>query len=94
MNKYEEAIDNVARYCSDYRMGIFPPRHELNRELDILNKLVEKTIPKKPTQNVYNAYCPNCEKTLGRQFAIDGMNGSLFSRYCPRCGQRLDWSKE
>ena len=44
MNKYENAIDVVARYCSDYRTGIFPPRNEVYRELDILNELVDKVL--------------------------------------------------
>ena len=30
----DEAIGNIARYCCDYRTGIFPPQHELHGELD------------------------------------------------------------
>ena len=44
MNKYEKAIDAVARYCSDYRTGIFPPRNKVYEELDILNELVDKVL--------------------------------------------------
>ena len=44
MNKYENAIDVVARYCSDYRYGIFPPRNELHGELDTLNELIDKVM--------------------------------------------------
>lgn len=98
MNKYEKAIDNVARYCSDYRTGIFPPRHELSNELDILMELVEKATPIKPIL-LHSGYddgseirdtwdCPNCGETFVIEDDTDKCN------YCPNCGQKLLWGDE
>lgn len=90
MNKYENAIDIVARYCSDVRSGA-TPRMTLTNELDILMELVERAKPKKPVKDepsrirlVQTYACPNCGKFF---------SGRL-SKYCYHCGQALDWSDE
>ena len=47
---------------------------------------LEKQVPRKVNKNLHNvAFCPSC-------------NGSVWqisddSKYCFRCGQKLDWSK-
>ena len=38
----EKAIDNVARYCSDYKYCMIPPRFELINELDVLMSLIQE----------------------------------------------------
>ena len=38
----EKAIDNVARYCSDYKLCMIPPRFELINELDVLMSLIQE----------------------------------------------------
>lgn len=38
----EKAIDNVARYCSDYKYRMIPPRFELINELDVLMSLIQE----------------------------------------------------
>lgn len=38
----EKAIDNVARYCSDYKHYMIPPRFELINELDVLMSLIQE----------------------------------------------------
>ena len=40
--KCEKAIDNVARYCSDYKLCMIPPRFELINELDVLMSLIQE----------------------------------------------------
>lgn len=40
--KCEKAIDNVARYCSDYKLCMIPPRFELTNELDVLMSLIQE----------------------------------------------------
>ena len=40
--KCEKAIDNVARYCSDYKHCMTPPRFELINELDVLMSLIQE----------------------------------------------------
>ena len=91
MNKYQKAIDIVARYCSDYRTGIFPPRHKLSNELDILMELVEKATPKELIKreelSCASYLCPICENAYG-----DNVNNRKYIKYCPICGQALDWS--
>lgn len=95
MNKYENAIDIVARYCSDVRSGI-TPRTVLTNELDILMELVEKATPKKviETYDYRVTICPNCEEMIdadveyySRVYANKGKE-----TYCIHCGQVLDWS--
>ena len=43
-NKEEclNAIDVVARYCSEAKRGHVPPRFELTNELDVLMKVIEE----------------------------------------------------
>lgn len=43
-----------------------------------LNECVEKQIPMKPN----GIHCHSCNYTLIRNYDL----------YCPRCGQRVDWS--
>ena len=40
--KCEKAIDNVARYCSDYKYCMIPPRFELTNELEVLMDLIKE----------------------------------------------------
>ena len=58
--------------------------------LDVAIKALEKQIPKKPTMRHlkhYDSYtdgwCPNCEAYV---------NEDSGNKYCPNCGQKLDWS--
>lgn len=91
MNKYDEAIGNIARYCCDYRTGIFPPQHELHGELDILMELVEKEEPKKVILSNSRYRCPNCGGILA--FDYTGICLECQNVRCGGCGQALDWSK-
>ena len=38
----EKAIDNVARYCSDYKLCMIQPRFELTNELEVLMDLIKE----------------------------------------------------
>ena len=38
----EKAIDNVARYCSDYKYCMIPPRFGLINELNVLMSLIQE----------------------------------------------------
>lgn len=40
--KCKKAIDNVARYCSDYKYCMIPLRFELINELDVLKSLIQE----------------------------------------------------
>ena len=39
-------------------------------------------------QNVYKCFCPNCETT------VKGVSEHRHYKYCPECGQRLDWGEK
>lgn len=44
----EKAIDNVARYCSDYKLCTIPPRFELTNELEVLMDLIKEHFDPQP----------------------------------------------
>lgn len=81
----EQLEDNVMKAVQ--KVGIQIDKEELQR-------LIDKATPKKPIQTVFNAFCPNCKEALGKQFAIDGINGIMCRQYCSNCGQALDWSED
>lgn len=69
-----------------------------SKECDLLQELVDKAKPKKVSYEgdgyddkgelIYDtAICPTCE----RKFEVDY---DEHSKYCPSCGQVLDWSDE
>ena len=90
MNKYQKSLNRIAfnfglQCLDDY------DDPQLADDIANLTELVNKATPKKPMMNVVNAWCPNCNEAVGRQFAIDGMRGVMCRGYCPHCGQALDW---
>lgn len=92
MNKYKNAIDVVARYCSDVKNGV-TPRMILTNELDILMELVEKATPKKVTHEAAkrtSCTCPNCLNVVD----LFETKVRVKYDYCKICGQALDWSKD
>lgn len=66
------------------------------RDIALIASIVEKEIPKKPYFEsdgyadgypVYDTWiCPRC----GHDYEVDS---DKFD-YCPKCGQRIDWSDE
>ena len=76
MNKYQEAIVNVRfKLLGQYE----------DRNLDILEELVEKATPKKPfLKHVEYSFCPNCHNTMSYDYNDKPM-------YCKDCGQALSW---
>lgn len=91
-NKYQEALDKVKHY--GVSKGA-PVLLTYEKEVDLLQKLVNKETPVKLPREadgywdgelVYDtAICPNCEN----EFDIECEEEY---RYCPYCGQKLDWS--
>ena len=67
-----------------------------DQDIDLISEIVMKGIPKKPDFEsdgyadgypVYDTWiCPNC----GEHYEVE------FDHYdyCPKCGQRIDWSEE
>ena len=65
---------------------------ELEFDFDRAINALEKQMPKKPKMRhlkPYDSYndgwCPNCEAYV---------NEDSEYKYCPNCGQKLDWSDE
>lgn len=100
MNKYQEALDNLIRVSCPRKVSCKECDFEklCNSQakgyIDTIQELVERATPKKPKQTVYNAFCPNCKQALGRQFAIDDIQGIMCRQYCPNCGQKILWEDE
>lgn len=89
-NKYQESLDEIEKNlieCEDWETGASYVKCE--DELDLFQELVDKKTPKKVIKKndaPYNdfRYCPNgCDKVLSKN-----------NNYCPKCGQKLDWSEE
>ena len=67
-----------------------------NADIELIESIVNKEIPKKPYFEsdgyadgypVYDTWiCPRC----GHNYEVDS---DKFD-YCPKCGQRIDWSDE
>ena len=93
MNKYQKALNNLLGQDSDYyandeNVGLL---HEAiskaNKydEKETANKVVLEADGYADGELVYDvAICPNCNK----HFEIDY---DEHSKYCPECGQKLDW---
>ena len=80
MNKYQDALDDLWNGCPN-------PKEQVESK-EILQELVDKETPRKvkpcPELNKWfnSARCPKCQHVV----EIDEI-------YCPKCGQRLDWSE-
>jgi hypothetical protein len=82
MNKYQEALNRIAKYCGVNNGSM------LEDDLKTLQELVDKATPKKPIEEIdsyddfdYSVdYCPNCKNEVD-------------DTYCPACGQKIDWSE-
>jgi hypothetical protein len=69
---------------------------------EVIHKALEKQIPKKPiTETVnrgisvsgeydidFNYLCPNCNTVVG-----DYETGDVFYKFCPNCGQVIDFGR-
>lgn len=101
MNKYKEAFERIFG-TSDY---IEPFLTEDDRFLNVvtriinkkdyltLKELVEKATLKKPKYTYFNNelvnyHCPQCGEAQGLNV------NKRWNRFCPCCGQALDWSEK
>lgn len=91
--KVQEVIQNLEYLISDDCTGT---QSDYVEEIELAIKVLERQIPKKPTDVrtvIIWGLCPVCKgklNMLGRQpsrvFKLDN--------FCPDCGQALDWSDE
>lgn len=86
----EESISEFAEWLDEYELSIGMT----------LKEAVEKQIPKKPHEGHYEQgdekpyikySCPNkCRVEL---YPVTKENYAYQHDYCPKCGQKLDWSE-
>ena len=81
--KYQEAISSIT-FTMHLRVKPKALGHCEDENLDLLQELVDKATPKKPTKSV----CPNCD-------SWDIYSEEFDNKYnfCPNCGQAIDWSE-
>lgn len=81
MSKYEQAIKVLKILYSDEFQQF--TSSEFDDAIYVAIEALEKRIPKKPVK----LNCPNC--------GFDKIDNSWWVfTYCPKCGQRIDWSSE
>ena len=96
MNKYQQALDRMEEnyYNNDTSFGAMK---NFKKDVETLQELVDKATPTKPSywgdgydyegNIIYDVYdCPKC----GESYEIDYEK----YKYCPNCGQAIDWSDE
>lgn len=96
MNKYQEALDNIADElieCGRTKDLNGETILKEQTELNLLQELVNRATPKRPvTKGGYTDFkCPVCGRRVrsGR-----GSSSRQKDNVCQRCFQVLDWSDE
>lgn len=101
MNKYKRALNKIGDTLTYYMvrkdLNQLPSGNEIFDSMTTLRELVDKETPKKPldvcTPVVKWGLCPVCKGELNK---LGGKPNRVFSnqKYCPDCGQALDWSED
>ena len=83
MNKYQEALD-VINTSDDEKFikdsSSYFEKYKLN-PVAVIQKLVDKETPMKPLKLSEGDFCRNCKCEIPEN----------VEKYCPHCGQKLDW---
>lgn len=84
MNKYKDALTYLrsSALVTDHKQ-----KEMVNQCTAVLQELIDKATPKKPTncgKTIYIPACPYCGNVLG----------STVDNHCSECNQRIDWSDE
>lgn len=86
----QEAIE-ILQEEHDYAQLVTYVNKAINLAIEALGKQIQKPLTYEVVNrydgNVDTAICPNCYQ----HFAI---NSTEHYRYCPNCGQALDWGDE
>jgi hypothetical protein len=99
---YQEANALVDDFSFVYK-GKSISKEALIECREVIHKALEKKIPKKPTTETinrgisvsgeydidFNYLCPNCNTIVG-----DYETDEVFYKFCPDCGQAIDWSEQ
>lgn len=98
---YQEANALIDDFSFVYK-GESISREGLVECREVIHRVLEKQIPKKPfTETVnrgisasgeydidFNYLCPNCKTVVG-----DYETDDAFYKFCPECGQALGWNE-
>ena len=63
--------------------------NQLTDDVWLIQELVDRATPLKPTTNYFHYYCLNCLERLGY---YDTEKGKY--NFCPHCGRPIDWSED
>lgn len=85
MNKYQEAMNYLWNLYDENKIYGIASRGYL----EILQGLVDKATPKKLVATRHTRRCPSCNRQMS-----DINNAHPNIKFCPNCGQALDWSTE
>ena len=89
MNKYQEAYKRLSSKTYQYAdtEGVY-------EDINVLGELVKKETPRKPIEIKYKLLygwaCPHCASCVSN----NKKRGHKDIKYCPNCGQRIDWGEE
>ena len=93
MNKYKEALDEIKSIVLDKSGdGYRTPKYLQNfyfSSCETLQELVERATPKKLVATRHTKRCPSCNRYMS-----DIKNAHKNIKFCPSCGQALDWRYE
>ena len=92
MTKYQEALNKLVKHIdfpNSPQRAFDSSKDEPRKYYIALQELVDKATPKKIIQKQVkhwiDYHCPSCNHKLRRDTQY---------KYCPHCGQALDWSDE
>ena len=94
MNKYEEALNWLTWRCmepnDDYEEPVYEqvPDFEIEANIKPLRELIERATPTKLRKTSFTRRCPSCNRQMS-----DSKNVHLNIKFCPSCGQALDWNE-
>ena len=97
MNKYQEALNYLVSDGTHKTLHSWGDEIEVETEhgeesLNLLQELVDKATPMKPTKLENGKYsCDSCAMAFTVKYL---KNRFLSHTYCDVCGQKLDWSDE
>lgn len=95
MNKYEDALDWLIWHCiakNEYHEDEIVYERIKNffiePSIKPLRELIERATPTKLRKTSFTRRCPSCNRQMS-----NSKNAHLNIKFCPNCGQALDWSK-
>lgn len=85
MNEYVEAWCKVSEVIANNENIDFS---KYKNYLHLLGELADKSDPEMPILTAHTKRCPYCNRALS-----GNKNSHVNNKYCPRCGQAIDWGE-